>query len=58
MLVIMPLLTGGVFQKLFGMLGIRLPGGLLGTAARSVGMGEHGFGESLGGLMNLAKDFV
>lgn len=57
MLVIMPLLTGGVLQKLFGMLGIRLPGGLLGTASRS-GMGEHGLEGSLGGLMNLAKTFV
>ncbi|OJD13804.1 hypothetical protein AJ78_05786 [Emergomyces pasteurianus Ep9510] len=73
-MVVMPLITGGVLQKLLGVVGIRLPpslggkhgagfkgghggGGLSGILAGGGG-GGGGLGESVGGLVSLAKMFV
>lgn len=71
MLVIVPLITGGILQKLLAMVGLRLPGGLgnianggrggsrdgYGDYGRSGG-GDNGLGESVKGLMNIAKMFM
>jgi hypothetical protein len=70
MLVIVPLITGGILQKLLAMVGLRLPGGLgniagggqgsrngFGDRGRSGG-GDNGLGESVKGLMNIAKMFM
>lgn len=51
LLVIVPLLTSGVLPKLLGMVGLRLPPGVMhafgGSAAKT---GHGGFGSGLGGL--------
>lgn len=71
-MVIMPLLTGGVLQKLLATVGVSLPrgltndlpGGVRGRSGGRNGLGEFGaaggsgLGESVNGLMNLAKMFV
>ncbi|CRG87938.1 hypothetical protein PISL3812_04960 [Talaromyces islandicus] len=70
MLVIVPLITGGILQKLLAVVGLRLPGGLgnianggrggrdgYGDYGRSGG-GDNGLGESVKGLMNIAKMFM
>ncbi|QKX62637.1 uncharacterized protein TRUGW13939_09798 [Talaromyces rugulosus] len=70
MLVIVPLITGGILQKLLAMVGLRLPGGLaniagggqgsrdgFGDRGRSGG-GDNGLGDSVKGLMNIAKMFM
>jgi hypothetical protein len=69
LLVIMPLLTGGILQKLLATVGLRLPGGLMGdshnySAGRRGGFnslggaGNGALGESVNGLMALAKMFM
>lgn len=71
LLVIVPLITGGVLQKLLAMVGLRLPGGLTGhrsefeqiTRSSGLGslsgaMGGGGLGESVNGLMTIAKMFL
>ncbi|KAK2812401.1 hypothetical protein FQN50_001402 [Emmonsiellopsis sp. PD_5] len=70
-MVIMPLITGGVLQKMLGVVGIRLPpslGGLKGGQSKGgrsgggigdlMGGGGGGIGDSVGGLVSLAKMFV
>lgn len=67
LMVIMPLITGGVLQKLLGVVGIRLPKNMLGAlpGAERGGLGDvagmmggGGIGGSVNGLMSLAKMFV
>ncbi|PGH04437.1 hypothetical protein AJ79_07094 [Helicocarpus griseus UAMH5409] len=65
MMVIMPLITGGVLQKLLAVVGIRLPPSLGGHKGQShgglstlMGGAGAGLGESVGGLVSLAKMFV
>ncbi|KAH8693536.1 hypothetical protein BGW36DRAFT_361393 [Talaromyces proteolyticus] len=69
LLVIMPLITGGILQKLLGMVGLRLPGGLMGNLANAGqgsrggfgglgSSGSNGFGEGVNGLMTIAKMFA
>ncbi|RMJ26642.1 hypothetical protein PHISP_02514 [Aspergillus sp. HF37] len=56
-MVVVPLLTSGVLPKLFAMIGVRLPQGLLGGKfAQVLGAGAAGSGS--GGLMSLAKNFL
>ncbi|PYH40060.1 uncharacterized protein BP01DRAFT_235093 [Aspergillus saccharolyticus JOP 1030-1] len=56
MLLVIPLLTTGVVQKLLGMIGIRLPKNLTGgSGARP---GGFGFSDNITGLMNIAKMFM
>ncbi|EQL38791.1 hypothetical protein BDFG_00322 [Blastomyces dermatitidis ATCC 26199] len=73
-MVVMPLITGGVLQKLLSVVGVRLPpllGGGHGAGFRGgnggvgggglggmLGGGGGGLGGSVGGLMSLAKMFV
>jgi hypothetical protein len=67
LLVIMPLITGGILQKLLATIGIRLPSGLMGGniggAGRS-GLGDFGnaggsgLSESVNRLMSIAKMFI
>ncbi|EEP82980.1 predicted protein [Uncinocarpus reesii 1704] len=62
-MVIMPLITGGVLQKLLGAVGIRVPKSLMGGSSRGGGSGGGGFdsggiGESVQGLMSVAKMFL
>ncbi|EEH10568.1 conserved hypothetical protein [Histoplasma capsulatum G186AR] len=63
-MVIMPLITGGVLQKLLSVVGIRLPPSLGGghsggfKTGNGGGAGGGGLGESVGGLVSLAKMFV
>lgn len=55
-MVVVPLLTSGVLPKLFSMIGLRLPQGLLGGKfAQALGAGAGG---GSGGLMSLAKNFL
>ncbi|PLN84224.1 hypothetical protein BDW42DRAFT_163267 [Aspergillus taichungensis] len=66
-MVVIPLLTSGVLQKLLGMIGIRIPKSLGGLAG-SGGLGGHGghgsrggentMAENLKGLMSVAKMFM
>lgn len=69
MLVIVPLVTGGALQKLLGVVGIRLPRSMQMGSSSSHGSGSggleqlsggsaEGLGESVSGLMKLAKMFV
>lgn len=64
-MVIMPLITGGVLQKLLGAVGVRVPKSLMSSSSpsgsRSGGGfegGGNGIGESLNGLMSVAKMFL
>lgn len=45
MLVIVPLLTGGVLPKILAQFGIRLPPGLMKAFGGQMGGGRGGFGE-------------
>ncbi|KAI9923633.1 hypothetical protein ASPWEDRAFT_107421 [Aspergillus wentii DTO 134E9] len=54
-LVIVPLVTSGVLQKLLSMVGIRLPKSIFGNMAKP---GEAGMKEGLNGIMNIAKMFL
>lgn len=60
LMVIVPLLTSGVLQKLFAMIGIRLPRNILGSLGG--GQPAHGSGggmaDNIHGLMNIAKMFM
>lgn len=69
LLVIMPLITGGILQKLLATVGLRLPGGLMGDSHKYSaggrggfngvgGAGSGGLGDSVNGLMTLAKMFM
>lgn len=67
LLVIVPLITGGVLQKLLSMVGIRMPralSGLLGKSADGYsregggGGGGEGLKDSVSGLVSLAKMFL
>ncbi|EEH37977.1 hypothetical protein PAAG_00898 [Paracoccidioides lutzii Pb01] len=71
LLVIVPLITGGVLQKLLSVVGIRLPPSLGGgggykernnvgglNSVLGGGGGWGGVGDSVGGLVSLAKMFV
>lgn len=66
LLVILPLLTSGVLPKLLGMIGIRLPHGMMsalggsthGTRGAIEGFESKGLSESVNSLMNLAKMFA
>ncbi|PWY76187.1 hypothetical protein BO70DRAFT_90719 [Aspergillus heteromorphus CBS 117.55] len=53
MLVVIPLLTSGVLQKLLALIGIRLPKNLFG--GNSPRSGGNGLSDNLHGLMNIAK---
>lgn len=73
--VIVPLITGGVLQKLLAMVGLRLPSGLVGNRSEfeqisrrssslgglgglAGGVGGAGLGDSINGLMTVAKMFM
>jgi len=64
-LVIVPLITGGILQKLLAIFGVRLPRSLTGDKGRNgrngsrdgVG-GGSGLGDSIKGLMTIAKMFL
>lgn len=61
LLVIVPLITGGILQKLLSTIGIRLPRSLRGKSAggaSSSGFGGSGLSESVHGLMTIAKMFM
>ncbi|KAL1987638.1 hypothetical protein VTN96DRAFT_2879 [Rasamsonia emersonii] len=61
LLVIVPLITGGILQKLLATIGIRLPRSLRGKSASSSGFGSaggSGLSESVHGLMTIAKMFM
>ncbi|KAL1965620.1 hypothetical protein VTN77DRAFT_5297 [Rasamsonia byssochlamydoides] len=67
MLVIMPLITSGILQKLLAIVGIRLPRGLMGDKTGYAGgfsssgfgsAGSSGLSESVNGLMTIAKMFM
>jgi hypothetical protein len=68
LLVIVPLLIGGVLQKLLATIGIRLPQGLMGGMSGLSGnqgglqglgnAGSGGLGGSVQSLMNIAKMFL
>ncbi|EAS31806.1 uncharacterized protein CIMG_07285 [Coccidioides immitis RS] len=63
LMVIMPLITGGVLQKLLSAVGVRLPKSLMGGRSRggSIGgfdSGGNGIGESVKGLVSVAKMFL
>lgn len=71
LLVIVPLITGGILQKLLGMVGLRLPAGLMGNRSGFEQISRRGFGEisggavggsgiqdSVNGLMTIAKMFM
>lgn len=70
MMVIVPLITGGILQKLLAMVGLRLPGGLgnigngrhggggYGDYGRAGSGGDNGLGDSLKGLVSIAKNFM
>lgn len=53
MLVVIPLLTSGVLQKLLAMIGIRLPKGLFG--GNSSKPSGNSMSDNIKGLMNIAK---
>jgi hypothetical protein len=61
MLVIMPLITGGLLQKLLSVVGVRLPKGLGGGSGGGGGGhrgGDSGLQDGVQGLMTLAKMFM
>lgn len=66
LMVILPLLTSGVLPKLLGMIGIRLPHGMMSALGGSApgargaieGFESKGLSESVNSLMNLAKMFA
>ncbi|KAF9886206.1 hypothetical protein FE257_011929 [Aspergillus nanangensis] len=60
LLVVVPLLTSGVLQKLFAMIGVRLPKtlGVGGGGGGSSRGGENGMADNINGLMNIAKMFL
>lgn len=71
LLVIVPLITGGVLQKLLAMVGLRLPSGLVGnrefeqisrrgtvSGLGGNGISGGGLGDSINGLMSVAKMFM
>ncbi|KAH8422917.1 uncharacterized protein LDX57_000673 [Aspergillus melleus] len=63
LLVVVPLLTSGVLQKLLAMIGIRLPRNILGSLgggqpAQGGGGGGGGMADNIHGLMNIAKMFM
>ena len=53
MLVVIPLLTSGVLQKLLAMIGIRLPKGLFGGSSSKPS--GNSMSDNIKGLMNIAK---
>ncbi|KAB8230676.1 hypothetical protein ETB97_003053 [Aspergillus alliaceus] len=56
LLVLIPLLTSGVLQKLFAMIGIRLPKNIFGgQGGQSREGGKDGIMENLSSLMSIAK---
>ncbi|GFF49294.1 hypothetical protein IFM46972_08765 [Aspergillus udagawae] len=57
-MVIIPLLTSGVLQKLLAIIGIRLPHSLSGHSSGAGRVGEGGMNDNLSGLMNIAKMFL
>ncbi|GES64549.1 hypothetical protein ATEIFO6365_0009003800 [Aspergillus terreus] len=57
LLVVVPLLTSGVLQRLFAMIGIHLPKSL-GLGGGSHRGGESGMADNINGLMNIAKMFM
>ncbi|RAL06749.1 uncharacterized protein BO97DRAFT_286437 [Aspergillus homomorphus CBS 101889] len=57
-LLVIPLLTTGVLQRLLGMIGIRLPRNLLGGGSTPGRPGGNGLADKIGGLMNIAKMFL
>ncbi|KAG2419886.1 hypothetical protein HFD88_004683 [Aspergillus terreus] len=57
LLVVVPLLTSGVLQRLFAMIGIHLPKSL-GLGGGSHRGGEPGMADNINGLMNIAKMFM
>ncbi|KAJ5172309.1 hypothetical protein N7492_004902 [Penicillium capsulatum] len=66
LLVVLPLLTSGVLPKLLGMIGVRLPHGVLtalggaapGARGAMDGLENKGLSESVNSLMSLAKMFA
>jgi hypothetical protein len=66
LMVIMPLLTGGVLQKLLATVGVSLPRGLTNSlpgGSRGLGgefgaAGGSGLGQSVNSLMSVAKMFM
>ena len=55
-LLLIPLLTSGVLQKLFAMIGIRLPKNIFGgQGGQSREGGKNGIMENLSSFMNVAK---
>jgi hypothetical protein len=56
LLVIVPLLTSGVLQKLFAMIGIRLPKNIFGGhSGQSRDGGKNGIMDNLNSIMSIAK---
>ncbi|RAH83387.1 hypothetical protein BO86DRAFT_335691 [Aspergillus japonicus CBS 114.51] len=55
-LLVIPLLTTGVLQRLLGMIGIRLPKNLLG--ASTLRPGGAGLSDNISGVFNIAKMFI
>lgn len=60
LLVIMPLLTSGVLQKLLSMIGLRLPKGIFGDLGNTLGggRGQGMDGSGIKELVNIAKSFL
>jgi len=68
LLVIVPLITGGILQKLLAIFGVRLPRSLTGDKGRNGRNGRNGsrdgvgggsgLGDSIKGLMTIAKMFL
>ena len=58
MLVILPLITGGVLQKLLSVVGIRLPHGLGGGHEKGRGADSSSIEGGVQGLVTLAKMFM
>ncbi|RHZ68844.1 hypothetical protein CDV55_105379 [Aspergillus turcosus] len=57
-MVIIPLVTSGVLQKLLAMIGVRLPHSLSALSSGAGRLGERGMQDNLSGLMNIAKMFL
>lgn len=63
-MVVIPLLTSGVLQRLLGMIGIRIPkslgglGGSGGYGGHGSRGGENAMADNLKGLMSVAKMFM
>lgn len=60
MLVILPLVTGGILQKLLSVVGVKLPKGLGGGSGGDGGGGgdSSSIEDGVKGLMTLAKMFL